>query len=43
MNKDLLYSMGISTQYSVITYMDKNLKKGYMYMYNQIILLYNWN
>ena len=34
-NKDLLYSTGNSTQYSVITYMRKNLKKNeYMYMYN---------
>ena len=34
-NKDLLYSTGNSTQYSVITYMGKNLKKNrYMNMYN---------
>ena len=36
-NKDLMYSTGKSTQYSVIAYMEKNLKKkksGYMYMYN---------
>ncbi len=26
-NKDLLYSTGNSTQYSVITYREKNLKK----------------
>ena len=26
--KDLLYSIGNSTQYSVITYMGKNLKKN---------------
>ena len=43
MSKDLLYSMGKYTQYSVITYTGKNMKKGYMYMYNQIILLYIWN
>ena len=34
-NKDLLYSTGNLTQYSVMTYMGKNLKKrGYMYMHN---------
>ena len=34
-NKKLLYSTGNSTQYSVLAYMGKNLKKsGYMYMYN---------
>ena len=34
-HKDLLYSTGKSTQYSVMTYMGKNLKKsGYVYMYN---------
>ena len=34
-NKDLLYSTGNSTQYPVMTYMEKNLKEsGYMYMYN---------
>ena len=34
-NKDLLYSPGNSTQYSVMAYMEKNPKKsGYMYMYN---------
>ena len=33
--KDLLYSIRSSTQYSVITYIEKNLKKNeYMYMYN---------
>ena len=33
-NKDLLYNTGNYTQYSVITYMGKNLKKnGYMYIY----------
>ena len=33
-NKDLLHSTGNSTKYSIITYMEKNLKKnGYMYMY----------
>ena len=34
-NKDLLYRTENSTQYSVMTYMGKNLKmSGYMYMYN---------
>ena len=34
-NSDLLNSTGNSTQYSVITHMEKNLKKnGYVYMYN---------
>ena len=34
-NKDLLYSTGNSTQYSVMAYMGKQSKKnGYMYMYN---------
>ena len=34
-NKDLLYSTGNSTQYSVKTKWEKNLKKNsYMYMYN---------
>ena len=34
-NKDLLYSTGNSTQYSVITYMGKESEKnGYVYMYN---------
>ena len=34
-NKDLLYSIGNSTQYSAITYMEKNLRKNEsMYMYN---------
>ena len=43
-NKDLLYSTGNSTQYSVMTYMEKNLKKsGYMYMYNRFTLLYSRN
>ena len=33
-DKVLLYSTGNSTQYFVITYMEKNLnKKRYMYMY----------
>ena len=33
-NKDLLYSTGSSTQYSVITYMGKNLiKDSYMQIY----------
>ena len=34
-NKDLLKSTGNATQYSVIIYMGKNLKKDeYMYVYN---------
>ena len=34
-SKDLLYSTGNSTQYTVMAYMEKNLKKsGYRYMYN---------
>ena len=34
-NKDLLHSTGNSTQYSVKTKWEKNLKKNsYMYMYN---------
>ena len=38
-NKNLLYSTGSSTQYSVMAYMGKeskkkNKKSGYMYMYN---------
>jgi len=34
-NKDLLYSTGNSTQYSIMTYTEKNLKKsGYLYIYN---------
>ena len=36
-NKNLLYSTGNSTQYSVTAYMGKESKKkksGYMYMYN---------
>ena len=34
-NKDLLYSAGHSTQYSVMAYMGKESKKSeYMYMYN---------
>ena len=41
---DLLYSTGYSTQYSVITYVGKNLEKnGYVYMYNRNILLYSRN
>ena len=43
-NKDLLYSIGNFTKYSVITIWEKNLERnGYMYMYNWIILLYTWN
>ena len=37
-NKDLLYSLGYSTQYSVMVYMGKEWsiweKSGYTYMYN---------
>ena len=36
-NKNLLYSTGNSTQYSVLAYLGKESKKkrsGYMYMYN---------
>ena len=34
MNKNLLYSTGNSTQYSVMTYVEKKLKNsGYMYIY----------
>ena len=32
-NKDLLYSTGNSTQYSVITYMRKESKKEQIYVY----------
>ena len=32
-NKDLLYSTGNSTQYSVITYMRKKTKKEQIYVY----------
>ena len=35
-NKDLLYNTGNSTQYSVITYMGKNLKKNGLYIYIQL-------
>ena len=43
-NKDLLYSLGNFTKYSVITMWEKKLERnGYMYMYNWIILLYTWN
>ena len=35
-NKDLLYSTGNSTQYSVMTYMGKNLKKEWIYIYIHI-------
>ena len=35
-NKHPVYSTGKSTQYSLKTYMEKNLKKkGYMYMYEK--------
>ena len=33
-NKDLLHSTGNSTQNSVLTYMGKESKSGYMYMHN---------
>ena len=44
-NKDLLYSTGNSTQYSVMACMGKESKKksGYMCMYNWFTLLYTWN
>ena len=32
-NKDLLYSTGNSTQYSVMVYMGKESKKEWIYMY----------
>ena len=32
-NKDLLYSTGNSTQYAVITYMGKESKKVWIYVY----------
>ena len=32
-NKDLLYSTGNSTQYSVMTYMGKESKKEWMYVF----------
>ena len=32
-NKDLLYSTGNSTQYSVMTYMGKELKTEWIYVY----------
>ena len=35
-----IYNTGNSTQYSVVTSKwEKNLKNGYMYMYNRIIML----
>ena len=38
---DLLYSTENTTQYFIITYKGKNLKKNrYVYMYNGITLLY---
>ena len=43
-NKDLVYSTGYSTQYSVTVCMGKEPKKsGDMYMYNWFTLLYTWN
>ena len=35
-NKDLLYSMGNSMQYSVITYMGKESEKEWIYIYIQL-------
>ena len=32
-NKDLLYSIGNSSQYSVMTYMEKESKKEWKYVY----------
>ena len=32
-NKDLVYSIGNSTQYSVMTYMGKESKKEWIYVY----------
>ena len=38
-NKDLLYSTGNSTQYSIITYKGENLKEnGYIYIYIYICI-----
>ena len=44
-NKDLLYSTGNSTQCSVMTYVRKESKEWYVFMYNWAILLYsrNWH
>ena len=43
-NEDLLYSIGNSTQNSVIIYMGKNMKKNWcVYMYNWVTLLYSRN
>ena len=43
-NRDLLHSTGKSTQYSVIIYMGKNLKKnGGVYLYNWMTLLWSRN
>ena len=43
-NKGQLYSTGNATQYSVITYMGKNLKKNEsMYLNNWSTLLHTWN
>ena len=39
-NKNLLYSTGNSTQYSVMTYMGKESKSVYMSMYNRFNLPY---
>ena len=35
-NKDLLYSTGNSTQYSVITYIGKESEKEWIYVYVQL-------
>ena len=43
-NKDLLYRTGNPSQYAVLIYMEKNLKKnGCLYMYNWITLHNNVN
>ena len=44
-NKDTLYSIENSTQYSIVAYFGKkNLKnRGYVYMYNQFTLWYSRN
>lgn len=36
-NKDLLYSPGKSTQYSVVTYMGKEFEKEWIYVYILLI------
>ena len=45
-NKDLLYTTGNPTQYSAITYMQKEPEKEQIYVYiyiEWIFLLYTWN